>query len=100
MKSTDFLLIIVAILCPPIATFLISGCGCDLLISIILSILGYLPGHIHAFYLIYRKVEAEERYGEGGFRYVGYGHFEQNYSVVGDQAGPPPSYGAAVHGNP
>ncbi|KAJ7484666.1 hypothetical protein FB451DRAFT_1233097 [Mycena latifolia] len=95
MKSTDFLLILVALLCPPIATFLISGCGCDLLISILLSILGYLPGHIHAFWLIYRKVDAEERYGEGGFIYVGYGHFEQNYSVV--PTAPPPSYGATVN---
>ncbi|KAJ7800307.1 hypothetical protein B0H14DRAFT_2801470 [Mycena olivaceomarginata] len=98
MKSTDFILIIVAILCPPIATFLISGCGCDLLISIGLSILGYLPGHIHAFWLIYRKIKAEEQFGEGGFRYTGYGNFEQAYSVV--PAHPPPSYGAAVNGNP
>ncbi|KAJ7853742.1 hypothetical protein B0H13DRAFT_1200479 [Mycena leptocephala] len=98
MKSSDFLLILVAILCPPIATFLISGCGCDLLIDICLSILGYLPGHIYCFWLIYRKVEAEERFGEGGFRYTGYGHFEQAYRVV--PADPPPSYGAAVSGNP
>ncbi|KAJ6486821.1 hypothetical protein C8R45DRAFT_996113 [Mycena sanguinolenta] len=46
MKSSDFLLIVVAIICPPIATFLISGCGADLFISICLSIIGYLPGHI------------------------------------------------------
>ncbi|KAF7350525.1 UPF0057-domain-containing protein [Mycena venus] len=98
MKSTDFLLILVAFLCPPIATFLISGCGIDLFISICLSILGYLPGHIHAFWLIYRKVQAEEKFGEGGFRYTGYGNFEQAYSVV--PADPPPSYGAAVNGNP
>ncbi|KAJ6571835.1 hypothetical protein B0H19DRAFT_1255766 [Mycena capillaripes] len=99
MKSTDFLLILVAILCPPIATFLISGCGCDLLISILLSILGYLPGHIHAFWLIYLKVQAEERFGEGGFIYAGYGHFEQAYRGL-PADGPPPSYGAAVSGNP
>jgi len=29
--------------------------------------LGYIPGHIHAFWLIYKKMEAEERYGHGGF---------------------------------
>ncbi|KAJ7149034.1 hypothetical protein C8R43DRAFT_836414, partial [Mycena crocata] len=84
----------VAFLCPPIATFIISGCGCDLLISILLSILGYLPGHIHAFWLIYCKVQAEERFGEGQFIYTGYGHFEQSYSVVPAESGPPPSYGA------
>ena len=30
--------------------------------------LGYLPGHIHAFWLIYKKMQAEERYGNGGFQ--------------------------------
>ncbi|KAJ7076111.1 hypothetical protein B0H15DRAFT_606020 [Mycena belliarum] len=94
MKSTDFLLILVALLCPPIATFLISGCGCDLLISILLSILGYLPGHIHAFWLIYRKIEADERYGEGGYKYTGYGNFEQGGVIPNE---PPPSYGATVN---
>lgn len=29
--------------------------------------LGYIPGHIHAFWLIYKKMQAEERYGHGGF---------------------------------
>ncbi|KAJ7275103.1 hypothetical protein C8J57DRAFT_1313630 [Mycena rebaudengoi] len=93
MKSSDFLLIVVAILCPPISTFLISGCGCDLLISLLLTMLGYLPGHIHAFWIIYLKIQAEERYGEGGYIYTGYGHFEQNYAVLPSE--PPPSYGAA-----
>lgn len=30
-----------------------AGCGADLLINICLTILGYFPGHIHAFYLLY-----------------------------------------------
>lgn len=29
--------------------------------------LGFFPGCIHAFWLIYRKMQAEERYGNGGF---------------------------------
>jgi hypothetical protein len=36
-----------------VAVFLIAGCGADLLINICLTILGYFPGHIHAFYLLY-----------------------------------------------
>ena len=32
---------------------MIAGCGADLLINICLTILGYFPGHIHAFYLEY-----------------------------------------------
>jgi uncharacterized membrane protein YqaE (UPF0057 family) len=31
-------------------------CSCDLLINILLTVLGYLPGHVHAFWLIYKKV--------------------------------------------
>ncbi|KAA6413403.1 MAG: Plasma membrane proteolipid 3 [Lasallia pustulata] len=38
---------------PPVGVFLIAGCGADLLVNICLTILGYFPGHIHAFYLIY-----------------------------------------------
>lgn len=29
--------------------------------------LGYVPGAIHAFWLIYKQMQAEERYGSGGF---------------------------------
>ena len=38
---------------PPLGVFMISGCGMDLFVNICLTILGYLPGHIHAFYLEY-----------------------------------------------
>lgn len=30
-----------------------AGCGVDVLINIGLTLLGYLPGHVHAFYIIY-----------------------------------------------
>lgn len=32
---------------------MISGCSVDFFINILLTILGHLPGHIHAFYLEY-----------------------------------------------
>jgi len=38
---------------PPVAVAIIAGCGADLVINICLTLLGYFPGHIHAFYLIY-----------------------------------------------
>ncbi|KAL1989289.1 hypothetical protein VTN96DRAFT_51 [Rasamsonia emersonii] len=47
------MLIIVTIFIPPLGVFLLSGFTTDLLINIILTILGYFPGHIHAFYLEY-----------------------------------------------
>ncbi|KAL2863308.1 YqaE/Pmp3 family membrane protein [Aspergillus lucknowensis] len=46
-------LIIITLFFPPLGVFLISGCSVDFLINILLTILGYLPGHIHAFYLEY-----------------------------------------------
>ncbi|KAJ7151036.1 hypothetical protein C8R46DRAFT_962872 [Mycena filopes] len=76
VKGSDVLLIFVAILFPPAAAAFITGCSCDLLINILLTVLGYIPGHIHAFWLIYKKMKAEERYGQGGFRYTGNGTYE------------------------
>ncbi|KAF2764050.1 hypothetical protein EJ03DRAFT_332198 [Teratosphaeria nubilosa] len=32
---------------PPLGAFFVAGCGADLLINILLTILGYFPGHIH-----------------------------------------------------
>lgn len=88
VKASDVVLILVAIIFPPAAALVVTGCSCDLLINVLLTTyistflscrfsthlcgccysLGYLPGHIHAFWLIYKKMQAEERYGDGGFR--------------------------------
>ncbi|MBT1450834.1 YqaE/Pmp3 family membrane protein [Glaciecola sp. XM2] len=48
------LLIILAILLPPIAVFLKSGLGKDLLINIVLCIIFFIPGVIHALYVVTR----------------------------------------------
>lgn len=40
-------------LVPPVGVYCVAGCGADLLINICLTLLGYFPGHIHAFYLEY-----------------------------------------------
>ncbi|KAH8893419.1 UPF0057-domain-containing protein [Thozetella sp. PMI_491] len=50
--ASDILKIIFAVLLPPLGVFLERGCGSDLLINILLTILGYLPGIIHALYII------------------------------------------------
>lgn len=44
-------LIIIAILLPPVAVFLKSGVGKDLLINILLCLLFYVPGIIHAIWV-------------------------------------------------
>ena len=46
------LLIIIAILLPPLAVFLSNGAGKDLLINIILCLFFYIPGILHALWLI------------------------------------------------
>ncbi|KAI9041733.1 YqaE/Pmp3 family membrane protein [Aspergillus affinis] len=55
MASTASMLcmILITLFVPPLGVFLIAGCGMDFWINVLLTILGYLPGHIHAFYLLY-----------------------------------------------
>jgi uncharacterized membrane protein YqaE (UPF0057 family) len=45
-------LIILAILLPPVAVFLNNGVGKDLLINIVLCLFFYIPGILHALWLI------------------------------------------------
>ncbi|TIB99576.1 hypothetical protein E3Q18_01449 [Wallemia mellicola] len=92
--STDILLMVVTILFPPAAVAFISGCSCDLLINVGLSLLGYLPGHIHAFWLIFKRMAAEEKYGYKGFRYLGSGKYESIDGLTTEPHQPPPAYGA------
>lgn len=46
------LLVIIAILLPPLAVFLKNGAGKDLLINIVLCLFFYVPGILHALWLI------------------------------------------------
>jgi len=46
------ILIIVAIFLPPLAVFLMSGLGRDFWINLILTVLFWVPGVIHAIYLV------------------------------------------------
>ncbi|KAI1362674.1 hypothetical protein F5Y08DRAFT_267947 [Xylaria arbuscula] len=49
--ASDICKIILAIILPPLGVFLERGCGADFLINILLTILGYIPGIIHALYV-------------------------------------------------
>lgn len=46
--------IIIAIFLPPIAVYLRSGAGKDLLINILLCLLAYVPGILHALWIVTR----------------------------------------------
>lgn len=50
-----FVLIILAILLPPIAVFLNNGAGKHLVINIILCLFFFVPGVLHALWLITQK---------------------------------------------
>ncbi|CDO95600.1 unnamed protein product [Kluyveromyces dobzhanskii CBS 2104] len=50
---SDLILYVVAIIFPPVAVGLRSGlCSSDLLLNVLLTTFGFLPGMIHAFYYI------------------------------------------------
>lgn len=50
---SDFLLYIIALIFPPVAVLLRSGfASVDLLLNVCLTLLGFFPGLIHAFYYI------------------------------------------------
>lgn len=42
------LLAIVAVILPPLAVLLVAGCGTDICINILLTLLGWIPGTTHA----------------------------------------------------
>jgi uncharacterized membrane protein YqaE (UPF0057 family) len=50
--ASDICKIILAIFLPPVGVFLERGCGADFFINILLTILGYIPGIVHALYII------------------------------------------------
>ncbi|KAF9937297.1 hypothetical protein BGZ67_001431 [Mortierella alpina] len=60
LTCTDIFKFIFAVILPPVGVFLERGCGTDLLINIVLTILGYIPGIIHAFYIILNSLDMSE----------------------------------------
>lgn len=51
----DLIRIIAAILLPPLGVFLQEGLGKHFWINILLTILGYIPGIVHAVWIIARE---------------------------------------------
>ena len=49
--------IILGILLPPLGVFLTVGVGTTLVINILLTLLGWLPGSIHALWVIVKQAE-------------------------------------------
>jgi uncharacterized membrane protein YqaE (UPF0057 family) len=51
----DLVRIIFAIILPPLGVFLQVGIGKDFWINILLTILGFIPGIVHAVWIIAKK---------------------------------------------
>jgi uncharacterized membrane protein YqaE (UPF0057 family) len=51
-RIMDIVRILLAILLPPLGVFLQVGIGLQFWVNILLTILGYIPGIIHAIYII------------------------------------------------
>ncbi len=51
----NLVLILISILLPPLAVFLNNGAGKHLLINILLCVFFYVPGILHALWLVTRK---------------------------------------------
>ena len=52
MDAMKLLLCIIALFCPPIAVALGGGTVADFLLNLLLSIAFFIPGVIHAWYII------------------------------------------------
>lgn len=52
--TNTLLLVIIAVLLPPLAVGLKEGVGPHLVISILLTLLFWLPGILHAIYIVLR----------------------------------------------
>ncbi|RYN34172.1 hypothetical protein AA0119_g3430 [Alternaria tenuissima] len=61
------LLILITVFIPPVGVFLVAGCGADFFINLLLTILGYFPGHIHAFYVEYVYIKRRDEIRAGIF---------------------------------
>lgn len=55
VTSGDIIRIIVAIILPPVGVFLQVGLGAQFWINILLTLLGYIPGIVHAVWIIARR---------------------------------------------
>lgn len=51
----DIIRVILAIILPPVGVLLTVGLGLQFWINIVLTLLGYIPGIIHAIWVIARR---------------------------------------------
>ena len=57
-KPHDLILVIISMLLPPLGIVIVTGINKDFWINVVLTLFGYLPGIIHAVYIIGRRSSA------------------------------------------
>lgn len=55
VEAPTFLTVLLAVLLPPVAVALRAGVGGQLILNIILTLLGYIPGLVHALWVVLRR---------------------------------------------
>ncbi|PWN95834.1 UPF0057-domain-containing protein [Tilletiopsis washingtonensis] len=60
-STSDVLLYFLAIFVPPASVLIKRGCGADILINICLWVLGWIPGVIHAWWIIAKTPDRPPR---------------------------------------
>ena len=54
-SSADILRVLLSILLPPLGVFLQEGIGTQFWINVLLTLFGYVPGLVHAIWIIARR---------------------------------------------
>lgn len=54
-STADFLRVVVSVLLPPLGVFLQEGLGTQFWLNVLLTLLGYVPGLVHAIWIIARR---------------------------------------------
>lgn len=57
--QASILLFVLAVLLPPAAVLVARGCGAHFCLNILLTLLGWLPGLVHAWYVVARADRRE-----------------------------------------
>ncbi len=55
MSTADLIRVIFSVIIPPLGVFLQEGLGKHFWINVLLTILGYVPGLVHAVWILARR---------------------------------------------
>ncbi|KAK9382625.1 uncharacterized protein V2V93DRAFT_365625 [Kockiozyma suomiensis] len=92
---SSILVIVSSLFLPPLGVAFISGCSVDFVINIALTMLGYLPGLLHALYLEYVYYSRREDAANG---VINYDRAPGVYSEIIQRGGMPRLHNSDVEG--